>query len=125
MKKSKKKNSSKIQKANGTQGTIRLIAEALHLEKLPNSSKVNLACGLILLVGLSILVAVPVLSLIDSMVTSICNTLISIFSTRGLLPTREIDNGRTAIICIICFAAELLLCPIVVFIFDGFKNMKK
>lgn len=125
MKKSKKKSPSKKQKVNGIKDIIGLIAAALHLEKLPNSSKVNLACGIILLAGLCVLVAEPVLSLIDHMVTSICNTLISIFSARELLPPRIIDNGMTDTICLICFVAELLLCPIVVFAFDGFKNMKK
>lgn len=116
MKREKKETASKIE-------AVTTFIKALHLKDLPNSYKVNLLCSLMLLIALFIVVAEPIFAYIDSIMVSICNACITIFSERDLLPQRTVDDGIVVIACAIAFVTELILCPTVVFIFGGFKNM--
>ncbi len=108
----------------GKENNIKIAIEALHLENLPAASKVNLACTLGLLVALIAVIAEPVLAYVDSIVVSICNTIISVLSNRELLPKRSVDIGLTTTCCTIAFVLEIIFCPLIVFLLDGFKNKK-
>ena len=107
------------------QSTLRSLIESLHLQTLPNASKVNLACTAMLLIGLLLIVAEPVLAGINNIIINICNALISIYSDRALLPMPEVQVGQIATICTWAFVGEIIACPTVVFILDGFKRRKK
>ena len=108
----------------GEFGTIKHFISELQLNKLPAATKVNVALGLVLLIALIIVAAEPVLSYIERMVIGICNTFISILSSRELLPTRNADSTGNVTVCAIALAVETLFCAVVVAVSGGFKNMK-
>ncbi len=106
------------------QNLISKFIEELHLNTLPNSSKVNLVCDVGLLIALGMVVAEPVLFYIESIGILILNSIIVICSNRDLISMREIDSNTTAMACTIALIVAFILCPLVVFLFDGFKKFR-
>ncbi len=109
----------------GKQHLIGSFIEQLQPGTIPNSSKVNLACDAGLLIALAIVVAEPVLFYIESIFILILNAIIVVCSDRDLVSMREIEANDTAIACVIALIVASLLCPLVVFLFEGFKSAKK
>lgn len=108
----------------GAYGTIKHFISELQINQLPVATKVNVALGLVLLIALVIVAAVPVWSYIERMVIGICNTFISILSSRELLPMRNVDSTENVTVCAIALAVEMLSCFVVVAVSGGFNNMK-
>lgn len=103
---------------------ISKFVEALQLKNLPNSFKGNIACDLVLLVGLIIIIAEPVFAYCDSMLTTVLNFILSLCS-KALLSPKTVDASLTNQWVIFAFVVAVVLCPITVYLLDGFKNKKE
>ncbi len=97
--------------------------ESLQLKNIPNSLKGNIACDLVLLVGLIVIIAEPIFAYCDSMLTTICNFVLSL-SSKELLTPKNVNASLTSKWLIIFFAGAVVACPIIVSLLDGFKHVE-
>lgn len=119
-----KKNKEKSTKNNvSTNEIISKFVDTLHLKNLPDSLRGNIACDLVLLVGLIIFIAEPVLAYLDSMLITVLNFVLRLCS-KNLLTPKTVDAGLTNQWAIFAFIVAVFLCPITVSLLDGFKNKK-
>jgi len=100
------------------------LVKSLHLKNLPNSFKGNIVCDLVLLVGLIIIIAEPAFAYCDSMLTTICNFILSLCS-KDLLPPKNVDASLTSEWVIIIFAVAVMACPTIVALLGGFKHVEE
>lgn len=107
---------------NGAVSLLKKISTALHIEDLPSYSRFNLLSTVVVSAIVIALSVQPVLALVESLLISLGNIFILLFTTREVTPRNDNSSVLTLLVCFLVILIETIACKIYCFFAQKINN---